>query len=421
MIRYKVSRKGPTSNGMIVSTVLHGLLLLLLVVQAGRQAAVTGLLAELTEIAYIEAHYGEDVAAKVKMKTTPLLDTALRDPGRGISSESVLKPKVESPQPPRPESKPAVADVEVPRLEVDSPELLAQAAQLQARTPLRDGRPIVDTSSPLGGTLQAADTPGPAGVTTIHQDSFKPQGSSLQSRGSKIIITDQPLPPATAGGRQAQVTEVDHNLAGGGLRAAGDSRGTYRAPSAPLAPAAQDRSKGGQGVVDVTGPRGGTGGSETGARRTILDYGSGSGSGSGRLAGRKVNLAEAVDGRAIVDDPSESAESRSNAITEVKMDGKGVSMTISGQISGRKILQSAVPDYPERAKRNGWEGAVAVHFTVLADGRVKDNVYFEQTSAHSDLNQAALEAIKQFHFAPLPAEQASVEQWGVITIIFRLR
>ncbi len=133
-----------------------------------------------------------------------------------------------------------------------------------------------------------------------------------------------------------------------------------------------------------------------------------------------MKLAEAVDGRAIVDDPSQSAESNSTAVTEVKMDGKGVSMTISGQISGRKILQSSVPDYPERAKRNGWEGAVAVHFTVLADGRVKDNVYFEQTSAHSDLNQAALDAIKQFCFASLPAEQASVEQWGVITIIFRL-
>jgi hypothetical protein len=32
----------------------------------------------------------------------------------------------------------------------------------------------------------------------------------------------------------------------------------------------------------------------------------------------------------------------------------------------------------------------------------------------------ALNAIKQFRFASLPADQAAVEQWGVITIIFRL-
>ena len=63
---------------------------------------------------------------------------------------------------------------------------------------------------------------------------------------------------------------------------------------------------------------------------------------------------------------------------------------------------------------------MAVHFTVLADGRVKDNLYFEQTSVHRDLNQAAMAAIQQFRFAPLPKDQAAVEQWGVITIVFRL-
>jgi TonB family protein len=47
-------------------------------------------------------------------------------------------------------------------------------------------------------------------------------------------------------------------------------------------------------------------------------------------------------------------------------------------------------------------------------------MYFEQTSVHRDLNQAAMQAIKQFVFAPLGGDQAAVEQWGVITIVFRL-
>ena len=108
------------------------------------------------------------------------------------------------------------------------------------------------------------------------------------------------------------------------------------------------------------------------------------------------------------------------AVAEVKLDGKDVGMTISGQISGRKILKNVSPKYTVQARRKGWEGVVAVHFTVLADGRVKDNTYFEQSSVHRDLNQAALDAIKKFRFAPLPADQAAVEQWGVITIVFRL-
>jgi protein TonB len=104
----------------------------------------------------------------------------------------------------------------------------------------------------------------------------------------------------------------------------------------------------------------------------------------------------------------------------VEVGGKGSNMTISGQIAGRKILTSVPPEYSAAARKNGWEGVVAVHFTVLADGRVKDNVFFEQTSAHRDLNKAAMDAIREFRFAPLPAGQAAVEQWGIITIVFKL-
>jgi len=98
-----------------------------------------------------------------------------------------------------------------------------------------------------------------------------------------------------------------------------------------------------------------------------------------------------------------------------------VNMSITGQIQGRKILQSAPALYTAQAKKKGWEGVVAVHFTVMADGRVKDNVYFDQTSVHRDLNQAAMAAIKKFRFAPLGADKAAVEQWGVITIVFKLK
>ncbi len=78
------------------------------------------------------------------------------------------------------------------------------------------------------------------------------------------------------------------------------------------------------------------------------------------------------------------------------------------------------PKYSSLAKKKGWEGVVAVHFTVFPDGRVKDNLYFEQTSAHRDLNQAAMTAIRQFKFAPLSGDDSQVEQWGLITFVFRL-
>lgn len=77
-------------------------------------------------------------------------------------------------------------------------------------------------------------------------------------------------------------------------------------------------------------------------------------------------------------------------------------MTISGQISDRKVVASAMPVYSDAARKARWEGVVAVHFTVLPDGRVKDDMYFDQTSAHRDLNRAAMDAVeREFRFEPL--------------------
>jgi protein TonB len=184
------------------------------------------------------------------------------------------------------------------------------------------------------------------------------------------------------------------------------------------------RGSSGGGVVDVAGPTGSAGGSRKSGRKTILDYGEGSGGGGGSLGGRRGRLAEAPTSRGIVAEADGEKAEKNAAVAEAATDlggEKGVGMTISGQIAGREILRRVPPEYTARARREGWEGVVAVHFTVLPDGRVKDNVYFEQTSVHRDLNQAAMAAIREFRFAPLPAEKAAVEQWGVITIVFRLR
>jgi TonB family protein len=254
----------------------------------------------------------------------------------------------------------------------------------------------------------------PAAVSGTEE--FRPQETLLHDRTNKIIITDGPVPSAGSKQGQPQVAEGQEKFSGGGLQAAPRPPGSKFSSSAPILETAAGHGNG--TVVDVGGPTG-TGGSENAGRRTILDYGQGKGGGGGSLAGRGVKLAEAVDSRAIVEAAPSQVDAQ-DAVVEVKAEGNGVSMTISGQISGRRILASVSPHYSEKAKRNGWEGAVAVHFTVLADGRVKDNMYFEQTSAHRDLNRAAMAAIKEFRFAPLANNQTTVEQWGVITFIFRL-
>ena len=100
--------------------------------------------------------------------------------------------------------------------------------------------------------------------------------------------------------------------------------------------------------------------------------------------------------------------------------GQGVTMRLSGPLLGRKILKSFAPDYPEWAKRRGIEGRVDLHLTVDPNGFVKDNVWVERTSGQPGLDRVAIDAVKRWLFVPLPPDVAQIEEWGVITIFFRL-
>ncbi|MCP4571684.1 MAG: energy transducer TonB [bacterium] len=427
MIQQHIDRSRQTTGGMTASIVLHVALLTVLTVAAGAHVVSENMDQELTEIAYIEARYGEDVAAKVKLKEPP---------GRGVATDSARRPaEPESPAPPRPEPKPAtrterprtepvqrqraaVAEIVAPAIQpaVQPQQTLAQAQALETKAPRPRSRQVIDASR-LQGNLNvkiAENTGAPLRSSERPRGQFKPQAGALQSKAGGIVAGSDVV-AAAGSSRTRGVAEAPTTVAAGGALQ-GNSRGDYAAPGSALAPVGEGGGKpGGKGVLDVSGPTGG--GGREGGRKTILDYGSGSGGRGGGLAGRG-RLAE-PEPTAIVDKKAAAAEPK-QAVAEVKLDGKGVGMTISGQISGRKILKSVQAQYTTQARRKGWEGVVAVHFTVLADGRVKDNTYFEQSSVHRDLNQAALDAIKKFRFAPLPSENAAVEQWGIITIVFRL-
>lgn len=434
MMQQHIDRAAQTGGGMTASVVIHAGLLLLLVLVAGGKAAQNYIENELTEIAYIEARYGEDVAAKVKLKEPPRRP---EPPGRGVATDSAMKPaEPASPEPPRPEPKAltrpqvpvtqpvkrqevAVADVTVPTVQTKvQPKTLAQAPQLEAKAPRPANRKVIDASK-LKGTALAQkldDVAAPARAVARPQGQFKPQEGGLKAKSGAVALGNEVAVGSVGTKRSGAVVEAPGAVAsGGGLKQ--NSRATYQAPEAALAPAGSGGGKaGGKGVLDVDGPTGG-GGASKGGRKTILNYGSGSGGRGGSLAGR-ARLAEPEATTEIV--KQTAAEPESRQVADVKLEANGVGMTISGQIKGRKILKSVAPKYTELARRKGWEGVVAVHFTVLADGRVKDNGYFEQTSVHRDLNKMAMEAIKQFRFAPLPAGQSAVEQWGIITIVFRL-
>ncbi len=95
-------------------------------------------------------------------------------------------------------------------------------------------------------------------------------------------------------------------------------------------------------------------------------------------------------------------------------------VSLAGQVQGRQLLSFPLPEYPDWAKRDGVEVVVQLYFTVLPDGRVKENILIERTSGYDDFDRRARAALAAWKFQELTPGQSG-EQWGRIAFHYRLR
>ena len=82
-------------------------------------------------------------------------------------------------------------------------------------------------------------------------------------------------------------------------------------------------------------------------------------------------------------------------------------------------LHNPPPVYPPMARSRGWEGRVIVKVLVSAEGHASE-VHVEQSSEHDSLDEAALEAIRQWHFVPATRVGKPVQAWVLVPMDFRL-
>jgi TonB family protein len=94
--------------------------------------------------------------------------------------------------------------------------------------------------------------------------------------------------------------------------------------------------------------------------------------------------------------------------------------SLAGPIADRPILSFTPPAYPEWAKREAVEGSVTLYFVVRPDGSVKENVLVQKTAGFEDFDENARVALLAWRFEPLRGGRTG-EQWGTITLHFRLR
>ena len=89
-------------------------------------------------------------------------------------------------------------------------------------------------------------------------------------------------------------------------------------------------------------------------------------------------------------------------------------------VSEPMALNRIVPTYPRSASRRGREGVVTIEIVVSGSGAVT-KVDVIGSSGHSDLDSAAVSAVKTAHFAPATEDGIQVEGRLRLTFEFKLK
>jgi TonB family protein len=104
--------------------------------------------------------------------------------------------------------------------------------------------------------------------------------------------------------------------------------------------------------------------------------------------------------------------------TKLKVETGSTQISLAGPIANRTILNKVLPKYPSWCLRQGISGVVKIRIWVEPSGQVREGTLIEVSSGYPDLDQAVINALKVWRFAPLPSNVVQENQWGVITFRF---
>ncbi len=96
--------------------------------------------------------------------------------------------------------------------------------------------------------------------------------------------------------------------------------------------------------------------------------------------------------------------------------------TVSEMVTDAEPLyrMNPEPKYPRMAQKRGYQGTVILNVLVNKEGRV-DNLMLFETCGYSILDNAALEAVKDWVFEPGKEGDKPVEMWVQVPVRFELK
>lgn len=93
---------------------------------------------------------------------------------------------------------------------------------------------------------------------------------------------------------------------------------------------------------------------------------------------------------------------------------------ITGPLQNRSIVSRVIPPYPAWAQAKGIEASVTLQLTVSPDGEVRSTILVLRTSGYPQLDQSAVDSLRQWRFGPLPPDQQR-DEVGTITFQFSVQ
>lgn len=100
--------------------------------------------------------------------------------------------------------------------------------------------------------------------------------------------------------------------------------------------------------------------------------------------------------------------------------GNGNGSDEQGETTGITPIQEVAAAYPEALRKRGVEGTVLVRIIVETDGTVSESSLI-QSSGHAELDDAAVQVMYQWRFAPAKRNGSAVRASASIPYVFTLR
>ncbi|MFH2091719.1 MAG: energy transducer TonB [Pseudomonadota bacterium] len=114
--------------------------------------------------------------------------------------------------------------------------------------------------------------------------------------------------------------------------------------------------------------------------------------------------------------PSQAVKTQKQIITASETQKESIEII---KITDPEFKTNPLPQYPERARKKGYEGLVELKVLISIDGQVSE-IKIHKSAGYAILDHQAIKTVKKWLFEPRKNNDQAIETWVMIPIRFKL-